>query len=435
MAEVDAVDADADAEQQRRIVAKCMPRAPDNMNIKEGYYLMTILYKVGILSAYLSAMDYAADNDGFDEHSRSEVEFLDYFDFDNEETIQIDPETGMITSLRLRGDNWDDENVVGVPSIIKQFQMLESIELYYCPDSMFEDVPEGLQLPSIKKISVHCLDSNLSEFLKIFPNTLEELCFVSATKLQTDEILRVLQNDGLRFRHSLTTIKLRYSELNDNDLEILMFEIRERFTNLRKIDVQYSNIGSLVGIEDRIKQIHSSSSSSSSSSSRSVFSDNNLRELNLNGNPVLYHVLIGGGDDDDSDGDNDDDSATTAKYHKEKSALLTFLDTFNGISNLGLYLRGNYRYIGYDPDVEHVLRINNAGRRFISDGEISSDTITTTTTAAPVINHALWPIIFERAYKKSDEIYEVFYDPQEERDKRNVQQDCSIWFVTTCRVF
>jgi hypothetical protein len=95
----------------------------------------------------------------------------------------------------------------------------------------------------------------------------------------------------------------------------------------------------------------------------------------------------------------------TTKDPKKKLALLNVLDAFNGISTLGLYL-------GYDPDVEYALRINHGGRKFIrndaktpygtSDAAAAAAAATATT---PVINTALWPIILEGVYKKSDEIY------------------------------
>ena len=56
----------------------------------------------------------------------------------------------------------------------------------------------------------------------------------------------------------------------------------------------------------------------------------------------------------------------------------------------------------YGRDVENVLRINYAGRKLIRNKEIASSIIATATdTPAPVINPALWPLILERAYKKS----------------------------------
>jgi Leucine-rich repeat (LRR) protein len=215
MVEVE-VEVDADAE-QRRIVARCMHNVPDNMNIKEGYNLMNILYKFGILSDYLAALD---NNNGFYEYRHGkEVEFRDFFDFDCWSRIKIDPKTGRITSLML-GNRYDkeDENhdqdytPFDVPSIIEQFQSLETIDLNHCQllimelgnlpllktigffcclRNMFENIPEGLKLPSIEKVVIDggtsFFDSNLSLLLKMFSNNLKELIFIGLKREQKHE--------------------------------------------------------------------------------------------------------------------------------------------------------------------------------------------------------------------------------------------------------
>jgi hypothetical protein len=179
-----------------------------------------------------------------------------------------------------------------------------------------------------------------------------------------------------------------------------MFEIRERFPNLHTINVTGNKIESLCGIDDIIKATPTTislPSSSSSSSSQSLIRNRiNLRNLLLDENPVLTKI-----------------------EPKDKATLLALLHTFNGISNLGKPI-----YSTYDPDVEHVLRINHAGRKYITmegggggggggreigdgDGEISLDGTTKSN-----INQALWPLILERAYKKSHEIYSKIYVPR-----------------------
>jgi hypothetical protein len=213
--------------------------------------------------------------------------------------------------------------------------------------------------------------------------------------------LCVLRNDDdLCFTKSLTKIAIIGSKLNEGDLEILMLDIRERFPNLRRINVRANNIKSLVGIEDRIKKIRSSSSSSSSS--RLVLSNNNLNELNLRDNHSILDCAISQTNWFYSDTGTLFTTKDRKEMSKGKSALLTLLNTFNGISNLCYSPLSSYH-----SDVEYALRINHAGRTFISNGEISSGT--TATSTAPVINNALWPLILERAYKKSEAIF--YFDP------------------------
>ncbi|OEU08726.1 hypothetical protein FRACYDRAFT_249628 [Fragilariopsis cylindrus CCMP1102] len=386
MNEVEAeAEAEADAE-QCRIVAKCMHHVPDNivMNIKEGYNLMNMLYKVGILSDYLADLD---TDDGINIYGEN-VEFKDYFDFNDEENIRIDPKTGRITFLCLFRRNYDLFGIPNnVPSSIDQFQSLESIDLKncqlltmelgnlpvlktinfnFCTSNMFANTPEGLQLSSTKKVTIDSssitkFNSNLSSFLKIFSNTLEELCFGNMTRGDSDEILHVLQNDNLCFRHSLTTIQMRYCKLNEDDLKRLLFEIRERFPNLHTLGINCNNIESLCGIGDRIKQVP-------------FIPNNKLLRLNLNRNPIFKQICV---------------PLNATKDPKEIAALVTLLDKFDGISNLGAYSCQKY-----EPKIEYALRINIAGRKELIRGKSSR-----------IINRALWPLILVRAYKNSSEIY------------------------------
>ena len=222
MAEVLAVPEIADDEQQLQIVAKCMSFVPQNMNIKEGYSLMTILYKVGILDAYLAAVE------GRFWHG----EFRHYFDFQDERTIKI--QEGRIEFLCLLVQNWSsrsDDETFNLPPIIDRLRNLTSIELTNCnliplemsnllhlktinfkecTQNMFENIPDGLQLPSITKltISMSVFTSNLPSFIKIFSDNLEKLCFKNVTREQSDKILRLLQDndDSINFRHSLKVL-------------------------------------------------------------------------------------------------------------------------------------------------------------------------------------------------------------------------------------
>jgi hypothetical protein len=213
---------------RRMVVAQHMPYIPDYMNIKEGYYMMNMLYHLGRLDAYVNAIDNADDN-GLDEDGEK-VQFSDCFDFDNEGYIKIVSETGKITRLFLWSLN---HGHFDLPPIMEYFQMLECIELFSdcnlgielgnfplletiefscCSHDVFKNIPDGLHLPSIKKVTIFESKfdpTNLSPFLKIFPNTLEELQFILATREQSDEILRILENVDFGFAQSLTTLEMR----------------------------------------------------------------------------------------------------------------------------------------------------------------------------------------------------------------------------------
>ena len=112
--------------------------------------------------------------------------------------------------------------------------------------------------------------------------------------------------------------------------------------------------------------------------------DNNLRRLDLRHNPVEKHMMI-------FDGNSSKSNIT--KDPKEKAAVLSLLDTFNGISNIGIS-----EYSCLDPDIEYVLRINHAGRKYMTNNNNNNS------SKSILTNRALWPLILERAYKKSGKI-------------------------------
>ena len=194
------------------------------------------------------------------------------------------------------------------------------------------------------------------------------------TREDSDEILHVLQNDDLCFRHSLTTIRMRDCKLNEDDLKQLIFEIRERFPNLHTLDISENKIKSLCGIGDRIKQ-------------DPLIPDNKLCTLNLKHNPIWKQTWKC-------------NQCHLTMEPKEIAALVTLLDKFNGISNLGAYWNQKY-----EPKIEYALRINKAGRKELMRGKSSRMSNNADDEDKPIMNRALWPLILERAYKNSSEIY------------------------------
>ena len=397
--------------EENEVVQQFVPYLPDKMNKEEGVNFLRLLYQTGKLHDHLEIIATAADDD-------EEIGLEDFFNFDlafyevwDAQEIMIDPKTGRITYLRLL---WGSEPY-NLPPIIERLQSLESIELwdcqilpveisnlkmlksirfFACPNNVFVNIPEGLRLNSVKIADIDLsdpeeFDRSPSSFLKIFTNTLERLYFVGATRTKSDEILHVLQHDELSFRQTLTTLMMVNCQLNEHDLYRLVFEFRSRlFTKLHTINVTSNGIKSLRGIVDKTKklQLAASSSSSSSSSLEAMMPDNNLRTLDLRHNPVEKHMMI-------IDGNSSKSNIT--KDPKEKAAVLSLLDTFNGISNIGIAA-----YDGLDPDIEYVLRINHAGRKYMTINNNNNNN----SSKSILTNRALWPLILERAYKKSDKI-------------------------------
>ena len=114
------MEAESAEQRQRRMVAQHMPYIPDYMNIKEGYYMMHMLYQMGTLDANVNAIN-DADDDGLNEHGRK-VEFKNHFNFDDEDTIKINPKTGRVTFLNLRSLK---HGRFDLPPIIKHFRCLQ----------------------------------------------------------------------------------------------------------------------------------------------------------------------------------------------------------------------------------------------------------------------------------------------------------------------
>jgi len=212
-------------------------------------------------------------------------------------------------------------------------------------------------------------------------------------------------------------LRCKVCKLNEKDLERLLFEIRPLFPNLHTVDVKCNVIVSLRGIEVRTKQMMTSLSSPI----RTVITDNNnLRKLNLQENPVFSCAIDDDDvnvDDNNDDDDHDDDGDTVmsndkARDPKEKAALLTLLDTFKGISNTGvcssIYELG--KVCQRDPEIDYVLRINQAGRKFMLETTAGTGVLVNNNNNSnrtkPITNRALWPSILERAYKNSAEIYD-----------------------------
>jgi hypothetical protein len=129
--------------------------------------------------------------------------------------------------------------------------------------------------------------------------------------------------------------------------------------------------------------------------------DNKLRKLNLRHNPI---------DDGYTGSDSNDDDVT--KDPMEIAALVTLLDTFNGISNLGSHCFDGK----YEPEIEYALRINQAGRKeLMGGGRSSRGALNADNEDKPIMNRALWPLILERAYNISSRIYDYEEDTASEQ--------------------
>ena len=151
--------------------------------------------------------------------------------------------------------------------------------------------------------------------------------------MDSERILRAFRDDDFCFRQSLKILNIFGSEVKEEGLETLLFDILPRFPNLTTIHIPFNRIESLQMIASRIKL--------RSTDEIMSIPDNSLRKLKLYCNPVLEKIR--------------DDQ-------KEKDALMTILNAFSEISSLGSPCSIN------GLDVDYLLRINQAGRKFITGG-------------------------------------------------------------------
>jgi hypothetical protein len=105
-----------------------------------------------------------------------------------------------------------------------------------------------------------------------------------------------------------------------------------------------SGITTLLGVKDRIKQLRGGSTLP-----QSIVADNDLHKLKIG-----YSKCYDGGN--------------VIEDPNEKTVLLNLLDTFNGTSNLGMQLQDDHDTQRYNPDIEYILGIKHAGRKFIEGG-------------------------------------------------------------------
>ena len=370
-----------------------------------------------------------------------------------------DSGSGKITFLRLerRWDMDEDANfpeeggaeeervLLVLPSSIERFQRLEMLRLWgcdqipaklylpslkriefcCCSESMFrlvaehnkEEASTQLQLPRLEKVMFHgqrrpaaptTFGPYLRSFLTILPDTLPELEFQAMTDRETNEVLSVLCPSSsslppLGFVNHLKILRLTFSELTNDDFHQLVFQISPMYPNLRTIDLSSNNITSIQRSVPPSIQNQQSASISASTSSLSV-----LSTLNLDRNPVLQNVH------------------TDSKEHEAFLSLLTTV--FPTISSLGIKLGINKTQtasnslndLRYDSDIKFRLLMNQTGRHYINNSRRSctttatatTTTVTTTATATATatsrLHRGLWPLILERCYRKSSDIYEIY---------------------------
>ena len=294
----------------------------------------------------------------------------------------------------------------------------------------FQRFPVQMNINKLKTLDIRYEFSG-APFLKWMAKqlrTLERLEFSYMEENKTDTILDFLRTLDPSFQSSLKTLEMDECGVNDAHLETLFFEIMPKFENLYDVDFSNNNIRSVRPIVDRIEndicfgdyltklQMSDFEVDGGSQLTRMLQSLPTFPSVHA---LVLYNnelnktlQTVRGGEKIKFDKNRfisksirilglcgNGDFHNAKEDLKEKAALLSLLKSVSNIYNLSGY--------GYDSDVEYMLRINHAGRRILEGSRSGGRSF-------PL---SVWPTVLERAFNKSNNIYEYHsYSDQEAKD-------------------
>jgi hypothetical protein len=401
---------------RREIIIDAMDVIPNDMDFNEGCIFLNLLYTIWHQTKLRMIAWEANHNVNYNAPNN----FREFRDFSKYFAKDYDTDSkGRIIKLELGHDCWEDRfenecsynlppiieylpqlkeiklcNCRLIPMELSNLRFLEVLDLEECPNQLFgEDILEEIQLNCLKKIVLHDSGFLSTPMFSLIKDRLPflECLFIKGFSAGLEGFVNspgrlrdTFQNNDFCFQHSLKILNMEGCRLTEEFLETILCD--DKFPNICEVDFSHSEISSYKRIGDRILD-----------PSRVSFPKNCLRKLHTNHADLIL---------------NDKDP-------KENAALVTILNTFNGISFLTTTFQNT------DSEVEYLLRINHAGRKFITGGIPKS--VTTATTAiigaddedndnstnevsSPssskniLIKPQLWPTILERAYNKSDEV-------------------------------
>jgi len=372
--------AETDEEDRGRLMTVCVSICPHNVSFIDFVVVISSLSRGGIINL-------EGDDKG-----------VGYFDFGTDMGfgdgwLYLADEDGRITELNVGGDAEDEDGIHDIPPYdlpagVSRLQELNSLEvigncrslpvadlcglphlqelcLNRCSD-LLEKFPLGMMLPRLKRLYVRdcrlksTSSSRLFKWMASQLPVLETLAFHYIEETEPDCVLTALTTLDFRFQNSLKRINfIGCNDLADHHLETLLLQISTKFPNVSYLDLEGNNIRSVRPVVDKIK--------TTGNDDGNCFISKSIRCLDLNCNPIMENVR---------------------KDPEEKRALLSFLQTFNTICKLGV--------CDYDPEVEYALRMNQAGRGIVEVGGGTDNRS---------LSLSVWPIVLERSYSKSSEIY------------------------------
>jgi hypothetical protein len=489
-------------EQEQKFVNLSTRFLPDGIHNEDGENLIRLLHDCILDDCAEEIIDTAAA----ESEENIEGYFNGFYDcsYSFDSNVTIDPISGRIISLHLskEGREW-----VNLSPYIQRLQHLQHLDLFMCEDLLsytLQKLPalesihfnlcsiHGFGLPrhqqvvrttrefasykfptSLKKVSMHHPSlRDISSFLKLLPDRLEELVFSKLDEeLDTENLFDALEKNEYEFNYNLKTIQIEQTnvfEYDETSLERLLLDIiHPKFPNLTTLDVSNNDISTFTGFGDRIKNYNNDNNSNRNNNNNATYCANiNLKTLDLRSNPILAKIsaaaaaAAASSSAEDPVVDENINNAVydiTNEYKNEKTALLTLLDTFRGISNLGQFvtidpitLQPNYRY---SSEIEAALRRNHKGiQKFITMGigggndDVAAGSGGSATRTCVIIKkkknkkkkknskdiqHELWPIIFERIYNMTSEMYSFNSTTIKEREKDKMK--CSTYLFQMIR--
>lgn len=393
---------------QEIFVSRLMALIPDYWDVDDGYNFLR-------LCSNLLSLDYRNLNQL---HSIAKVNFdgritclglhgalfFKAGDISHKEVARCSPTIQLLQKLR----KVEAGNGFSLPKEVNNLPNFEALDLYYATrrDSKFvRDLPDEVSFDRLKYLRILSHHFLADGFLRNRFHNLQRLHIHTRELEGSKTILHALQTQAFAFRESL-----KYMEISTSDpvrdegkfLESVLFDIVPRFKNLQELAVVIMRAGlcDLRSIERRLKE------------SRAPLPSNCLRTLCLRSYEYLpVKTNIGG---------------FVADHPEEKAAMISILNSFDGICNLsggGDWDPGDEddepnihpaTSLANDRDIQYLLTINRAGRKYITGGPTTKDT--EKESASPSLSTrslrdkppmkpipaCLWPLIYERACRTTE---------------------------------
>ena len=193
----------------------------------------------------------------------------------------------------------------------------------------------------------------------------------------TDNVLKFLRTASLSVVNKLEKLEFVQCGLNDIQAGMIVRNIVPKFPNLKNLIHTRNEIKSVQSIVERIIK-----------NDTTALPLKLFHTLDLRGNPIM-NVL--------------------KKQPEEKKALLCLLEALGTT----ICCLGSKNISDCDPNTQYALYVNHAGRYFLEGN--SSSTINNNNNSGYTVVRchrrsllpplSLWPIILERAYEKSNDVF------------------------------